>query len=973
MVYVLVLHMHARYTFWLALVLLLGLLAPTVTYATHVRAGEITTRRKSPDRLTYEITLTAYFDEQNGRIASDQTTSVVFCLGDGTLVTVPRFSRRNINPNTSINIYRFDYTYQGPGVYQISVTIENRNDKTVNLRQPSQDIPFWIRTTIQVNAALGLNATPVLLNPPLDSARIGQKFCHNPVAFDIDGDSIAYRMAIPQEATRTAACRGFDVNGYRDPARGLDPNAQNETRNGPATLTINPITGDLCWDSPAVAGQYNIAFIVEEWRDGILIGEITRDMQIIVTDSRNNRPLLDPLPDLCREAGSLIQVPIRATDPDGHRVELSAFGGIFNRTPEGAQYNPPIIVLPFATLITPTQPQSGTATGTIRWQTACAHVRTEEYDVLIRAVDFPGRTANQLATLQSFRIRIIAPRPTGLTARPQVTTTGRATLLSWNNYTCTPASTTGSQMIVYRREGCTPITSGTCQTGLPTGSGYVEIGMVPIGTTSFLDTTALRRGISYSYRIVARFSPIPLGGESVLSDQVCVELPLLAPLITQVTVDSTNTQRGRITVRWTRPIGLNPADGGSPFQYRVFRATGLTGTNFTQITAISSTLTPGAADTVFVDRGSPAQPLNTEANAYRYRIDFYQTAPNGTLTRVDATEAASSPRLTINPGLRQLELVWATNTPWSNDSQEHRVYRSRRGQNVPLELIARVPVTTQPYRYIDTGTNTNYVAGVRSLSLSIDSSYCYRVETIGRYTSTTLVRGLLSNFSQIACGSPADTTRPCPPQLGLDSLNCATADLKSLCQQTSFANNLRWSNPARDSRGQLCDPSIVSYKIYYGRYLNDPLRAVGTSPTTTFRHENLTTVAGCYYVTAVNRRGVESTPSNKVCNDICPLFVLPNVFTPNNDGKNDVFTPQSCGLFVRSVETTIYNRWGGKVYETLDPAINWNGSASGGQVLPSALYYYEVRVVFDGLDPTAPPLILKGWVQLFREAGANGG
>ena len=49
--------------------------------------------------------------------------------------------------------------------------------------------------------ALGLNATPVLLNPPLDSARTFQKFCHNPVAFDIDGDSIAYRMAIPQEAT----------------------------------------------------------------------------------------------------------------------------------------------------------------------------------------------------------------------------------------------------------------------------------------------------------------------------------------------------------------------------------------------------------------------------------------------------------------------------------------------------------------------------------------------------------------------------------------------------------------------------------------------------------------------------------------------------------------------------------------------------------------------------------------------------
>jgi gliding motility-associated-like protein len=166
---------------------------------------------------------------------------------------------------------------------------------------------------------------------------------------------------------------------------------------------------------------------------------------------------------------------------------------------------------------------------------------------------------------------------------------------------------------------------------------------------------------------------------------------------------------------------------------------------------------------------------------------------------------------------------------------------------------------------------------------------------------------------------------------------------------------------------------VTSYNIYFGRYQTDPLTKIATSASPSFRHENLTSVAGCYYVTAVNRRGVESLPSNKVCNDVCPLFVLPNVFTPNNDGKNDVFTPQYCGLFVAKVETVIYNRWGNKVFETLDKQINWNGSTVSGQPLPSALYYYEVRVVFAGLDPNSPPIILKGWVQLFREEGKNGG
>ncbi|WP_027302624.1 T9SS C-terminal target domain-containing protein [Rudanella lutea] len=956
--------MLTRYTFWIGFGLLL-LLAPTWTYATHVRAGEITTRRIPGSSLRFQITLTAYFDERNGRLAADDANEVAFCLGDGTTLNVRRVSRRNINPNTSVNIYQFEYTYQGPGVYQISAIIINRNDQTINLRQPSQDIPFWIRTTIQVNAGLGLNSTPVLLNPPLDSARIGQRFCHNPAAFDSDGDSLAYRMAVPQEANPGGICRGFNINGYRDPSI-VGPNPRNEANTGPASLSINARTGDLCWDSPAQAGQYNIAFIVEEWRDGVLIGEITRDMQIFVSDSRNNRPLLDPIPDLCREAGSLIEVPIRATDPDGQRLELTAFGGIFNRNPEGILYNPAILPAPFATLISVTQPQTSPANGQIRWQTACAHIRQEEYDVLVRAVDFPGRTATQLAALQSFRIRIIGPRPQGLRATPQATATGRAIRLNWNPYTCLPPtspSTDSTRMLVYRREGCAPLQSGTCTTGLSTSTGYALVGTVPIGTNTFTDTTGLRRGVQYSYRIVARYA-LPAGGESVVSDGVCVDLPLLAPLITHVTVDSTDAQRGQITVRWTRPIGLNPADGGAPFQYRVFRATGLTGTDFTQITAITSSLLPGLADTLFVDRG-----LNTQANAYRYRIDFFQTSPQGTLTRVDATEPAASPRLSLNPALRQIELTWATNTPWSNDNQTHVVFRSRRGTAGPLVEVARVPVQGQPYRYTDTGNST--LAGVQSLSLSVDSNYCYRVLTVGRYTSTTAVRGLLLNYSQIACASPLDTTRPCAPRLSLDSLACDPATQQALCNQTSFSNNLRWQYP---SGGQSCEPA-ARYNLYYSR-LNGPAQSfslVTSTPTTSFRHESLTSVAGCYYVTAVSRRGIEGPASNTVCQDVCPQFVLPNVFTPNNDGRNDLWQPGSCSLFVVSVETVIYNRWGGRVFSTTDPQIRWDGRNSAGQEQPSGLYYYEVSVRFGGLDPSAPPVILKGWVQLFRENGPSGG
>ena len=143
----------------------------------------------------------------------------------------------------------------------------------------------------------------MLLNAPIDLAAVGQKYIHNPNAYDADGDSLAYRLVVPQEGI-AGRPTGKNVQ-YKDPNLEGAPGA---TENGktPATFGINELTGDLTWDAPAVPGYYNVAFVVEEWRNGIKIGEIVRDMQIIVVEARNDRPKLDSIPDLCVEAGTCL-------------------------------------------------------------------------------------------------------------------------------------------------------------------------------------------------------------------------------------------------------------------------------------------------------------------------------------------------------------------------------------------------------------------------------------------------------------------------------------------------------------------------------------------------------------------------------------------------------------------------------------------------------------------------------------------
>ncbi|WP_461102982.1 fibronectin type III domain-containing protein, partial [Spirosoma koreense] len=648
-----------------------AVLWPQLSQATHVRAGEITTKRISQTSLTYEITFTAYFDEVKGKQAADQATEYTMCFGDGTTAVVKRQEPRTyINGRTSsINIYKITHTYPGPATYTIGITVPNRNKDTQNLPPAanSDQIRFFVSSTILISPNLGLNSTPVMLNPPLDSGRVGQKFCHNPAAFDADGDSLAFRLSVPATSLTDAGCTGRAIPAYQDPTRFSTASEAG----GAPSFSINPITGELCWDAPGQEGQYNFAFIVEEWRNGVLIGEITRDMQIIVTDSPNKRPLINPIPDLCVEAGTLINQPVTATDPDGNRVIISGYGGVFNVGPDGTALAPGELIQPaYAQLVNGGVTQAQPATATFRWQTNCNQLREAPYDVTFKVTDVPPKPTPSLVSFQTFRIRLVGPSVKGLTARPTVTANGRAIQLTWTPYTCGPTlGSNTTRLDIYRKEGCQPFTIDKCVTGAP--AGYTKIAQVPITATTYTDTSSLRRGVSYSYVMVAVYPDINggfNGGESVSSDQACLELPLLAPVMTQVTVDSTSSTNGRITVRWTRPIGLNPADLGGPYQYRLQRASGLAGTNYVPIATINTNIQPGVADTVYIDRR-----LNTQDSAYRYRLEFYYTASNGQLTRSDVTDPASSVRLSASPANRQITLSWQANTPWSNDNQTHDI------------------------------------------------------------------------------------------------------------------------------------------------------------------------------------------------------------------------------------------------------------------------------------------------------------
>ena len=89
--------------------------------------------------------------------------------------------------------------------------------------------------------------------------------------------------------------------------------------------------------------------------------------------------------------------------------------------------------------------------------------------------------------------------------------------------------------------------------------------------------------------------------------------------------------------------------------------------------------------------------------------------------------------------------------------------------------------------------------------------------------------------------------------------------------------------------------------------------------------------------------------------------IIPNVFTPNADGMNDLLgiSDPSC---ITEMRWEIFNRWGQPVFFSSDPSMTWNGTGKGGEVLSEGVYYYAFEASFANGGQVAR----KGYVSLYR-------
>lgn len=882
------------------------------TKATHNRAGEITYKWLFGN--TYEITLVTYTDD--GPSIADRCKLTIH-FGDGDSVQAIRI---NGNPDTGgdcpganlgqvlslgfkKNVYKATHAYPGPGSYKIYMFDRNRNQGVLNVPN-SVNQPFYLESWLSIGTFTGYNNSPELSFLPLDKACFGQCFMHNPGASDPDGDSLSYELVTCKGEDPFIPQIGVTIPGYLYP----DP--------GPGgTYSISP-KGTLTWCVPQANGEYNAAFLIKEWRKWAgsykLVGYVMRDMQIIVAPCNNMAPVIKPISDTCVVAGAFINKVFTATDGNSSDIiTLSAGGSPFVSLPPIASFA--------------SAPAAGTVTGTFQWQTVCGQVRKTPYQVTIKAIDNDPQI--QLVDFKTYNITVVGPPPLNLSATPL----GTSIKLIWNRSTCNNVGI-GNKVIyynVYRKNDCNPWLHSPCETGVPAYSGFTYIGRTTtINDTVFTDNNGgvgLAHGINYSYIVSAYYAD---GSHSYSSNQVCAQLKRDVPIVVNVDILTTSTLTGQVFVRWVKPVtnsaNLDTLVLPGPYEFRLFNKQGING-SFSQVYSVNKPFfgaLNGLSDTTFIHSG-----INTVNDLVVYKLDFY--ANN---IFVGSAQTASSVLLSAVPADRKVILSWKHYVPWGN--YKYFIYRKTPSQSLFTLLDSTTNLT-----YIDTGDVVNR------------ATYCYKILAKGEYSDPAIFKPLLNN-SQEVCVTPVDLTLPCSPPLQITS-DC----------QTGFVQ-LTWNNPNHS-----CADDVIKYLLYFKPAEDDPLSlmdSIKIITDTVYTFDGLTSIAGCYVVTAVDSSGNESIKAEATCVDNCPEFELPNVVTFNGDGINDFYKAIRV-KHIKDIELYIYNRWGQLIYETTDPYFNWDGIVIQTKLPCSEGTYFYTCIVNEIRVKPTKPRYLKGYIQVFHK------
>ena len=473
------------------------------------------------------------------------------------------------------------------------------------------------------------------------------------------------------------------------------------------------------------------------------------------------------------------------------------------------------------------------------------------------------------------------------------------------------AASTGTPTLVYS------IIDPTCSNSTggiviqqPVGSNYEY----NINGGAYQSTPSISNLTSGNYTITVRDKST--GCVSPASPFTIKPAPVVPVAPTTNTVQPTcSTPTGSITI--SAPTGTN-------FEFN------LNGGTY-QSSATFSSLNPGTYSIKVKDKTS-----GCESNATSVTINAAPSAPQApTFNVTQPTCSVSNGSVTItNPTGINIEYslnggTYQTNATFSNLTPGNYSVTVRNSATNCVSPAATFTINAAPSApQAPTFNVTQPTCSVPNGSATITNPTGVNIEYSlngGAYQTNAAFSNLTpGNYSVTArnsstnCVSPAATftinsapSLPSTPQLNIT--------VKPTC--SSQQGTIEITNPTGSS---------FSYGID-GNYQSSPaFPGLATGRAYTFTVRNNTT--GC--VSISSSLSIDAA----ICND--DLFV-PNAFSPNGDGKNDILFVR--GSSIVNMQFLVYNQWGEKVFESNTLSTGWNG-IFGGKPQPVGVYVYVLRV-----------------------------
>ena len=304
----------------------------------HFMGGEIVVQNDQVGN--YEILLTLYRDVSGILLNSNQTLKV-FDAGGNQVSTIvssldssifhPVFGIPNMSllPNnsygTEICFYSAIFPCFIPGDYTVTWNNCCRNPSIANLINPGA-LSMFIDCSFTVDLTTN-TSSPYFLSPPIVCVPVNTPWQYNPLPYDEEGDSLSWSLDVPYDYVPGAFPNGYPIVGYSVP-----PSLAG------GSLTINPYTGQLSWTASAT-GNYVYTVICEEYRNGLKLGEIRRDMQFIVLPN-GNLPSLSNLNNFTTDSNGIpffeciannpVNLDLTVLDSSSFFIAFDGIGEIFD-------------------------------------------------------------------------------------------------------------------------------------------------------------------------------------------------------------------------------------------------------------------------------------------------------------------------------------------------------------------------------------------------------------------------------------------------------------------------------------------------------------------------------------------------------------------------------------------------------------------------------------------------------------------